>query len=92
MGRQRETGLNHTQVRTSQMNVQRSCHVALFGSSLREAVAARTPRPATAARENADVAVKTGGATWVASAIVIVFSFVRLSMEWATGERQGWCL
>jgi hypothetical protein len=49
-------------VRTSQMNVQRSCHVAFFGRSLREAVVATTAMPATAASENADVAVKTGGA------------------------------
>ena len=53
------------------MKVQRSCHVTLFGSSLREAVVAMTPMLATAARENADVAVKTGGTTWVASVIVV---------------------
>ena len=57
------------------MKVRRSCHVALFGSSLRDAVVAMTPMLATAARENADVAVKTGGATWVASAIVVVFRY-----------------
>jgi len=42
---------------------------------LRDAVVAMTPILATAARENADVAVKTRGATWVASAIVVVFRY-----------------
>ena len=53
------------------MKVQRSYHVALIGSSLREAVVSMTPMLAIAARENADVAVKTGGITWVASFIVV---------------------
>jgi len=69
------------------MNVQRSCHVALFGSSLREAVAATTPMLATAARENADVAVKTGAATWVASAIVVFFLYA--SVEGVMGNGQA---
>ena len=63
------------------MKVQRSCHVALFGSSLREAVVVMMPMLATAARENADVAVKTVGATWVASVIAVVFR---------SGKRRGW--
>ena len=40
-----------------------------------------TPMLATAARENADVAVKTVGATWVASVIAVVFR---------SGKRRGW--
>jgi len=68
------------------MKVQRSCHVALLGSSLREAVVAMTPMPATAARENADVAVKTGGAVWVASAIVVGFRYAFVD---GVGNRQA---
>jgi hypothetical protein len=41
------------------MKVTRSCHDASLGSSLREAITPKTAMPATAARENADVAVKT---------------------------------
>jgi hypothetical protein len=62
------------------MNVQRSCHVASFGSSLREAVTATTPMPATAAREKADIAVKTGVADCIAASAIVFFSFMRLSM------------
>ena len=65
------------------MKVQLSCHVALFGSSLREAVVARMPMLATAARESAQVTVKTGGATWVVSAIVVIFRYALV---------EGWCL
>ena len=53
------------------MKVQRSCHGAFLGSSLRAAVVATMAMPATAARENADVAVKTECAAWVVSVIVI---------------------
>ena len=52
--------------------MQRSCHGAFLGSSLRAAVVATMAMPATAARENADVAVKTEWAAWVVSVIVIV--------------------
>ena len=51
--------------------MQRSCHGAFLGSSLRAAVVATMAMPATAARENADVAVKTECAAWVVSVIVI---------------------
>ncbi len=54
------------------MKVQRSWHGAFLGSSLRAAVVATMAMPATAARENADVAVKTECAAWVVSVIVIV--------------------
>ena len=61
-------------VRTSQMNVTRSCHGAFFGSNLRAAVVATTAMPATAAREYADVAVKTEGA-WVVISFSVVLTF-----------------
>lgn len=48
-------------VRTSQMKVARSCHGAFLGRSARAAVDATTAMAATAAREYADVAVKTDG-------------------------------
>lgn len=57
-------------VRTSQTKVQWSCHDAFLGRSLRAAVSATTAMPATAAREYADVAVKTWCIAWVASVIV----------------------
>ena len=51
------------------MKVARSCHGAFLGSRARAAIDATTPMPATAAREYADVAVKTDGG-WVNSSIV----------------------
>lgn len=49
-------------MRTSHMNVNRSCQLAFFGRSAFAATYAVKPTPATKAREYAEVAVKIEGA------------------------------